>query len=50
MPVCLIPASLTLVALGLAAFVWALESRQFDDPKDDAARILREGRDDRPDA
>ena len=29
----LIPASLALGAAGLAAFVWALRNRQFDDPE-----------------
>lgn len=44
----LIPISLGLGGLGLAAFVWALRGRQFDDPKGDAERVLREEWDDRP--
>ena len=36
----LIPVALFLGALGLAAFVWALKSGQFDDPDGAAARIL----------
>ncbi len=36
----LIPISLGLGALGLAAFVFALRSGQFDDPAGNAARIL----------
>jgi cbb3-type cytochrome oxidase maturation protein len=48
MLVYLIPASLILGGLGLAAFVWALKRRQFDDPDGDAERILRKDWDDRP--
>lgn len=44
----LIPVSLGLGALGLLAFVWALRSRQFEDPKGDAQRILSDEWDDRP--
>lgn len=44
----LIPVSLGLGAAGLAAFVWALRSRQFEDPKGDAERILSDRWDDRP--
>ena len=33
-------AAVALACAGLAAFVWALRSGQFDDPKGDAARIL----------
>lgn len=44
----LIPVSLGLGAAGLAAFVWALRTRQFDDPKGDAQRILSDQWDDRP--
>ncbi|HVY87963.1 MAG TPA: cbb3-type cytochrome oxidase assembly protein CcoS [Hyphomonadaceae bacterium] len=33
-------AAVMLACAGLAAFVWALRSGQFDDPKGDAARIL----------
>lgn len=36
----LIPIALGLGALGLAAFLWALRSGQFDDPEGAAARIL----------
>ncbi len=45
----LIPISLFLGGLGLAAFFWALKSRQFDDPEGDARRILRTDYDDSPD-
>lgn len=44
----LIPASLGLGALGLAAFVWALRNRQYEDPKGDSQRILSDEWDDRP--
>ncbi len=44
----LIPVSLGLGAAGLAAFIWALRSRQFEDPKGDAERILSDKWDDRP--
>jgi cbb3-type cytochrome oxidase maturation protein len=44
----LIPVSLGLGALGLAAFVWAMRSRQFDDPEGDSRRILSDEWDDRP--
>lgn len=44
----LIPVSIGLGALGLAAFVWALKSRQFEDPKGDAERILTDQWDDHP--
>ena len=49
--VVLIPVSLTLGALGLAAFLWSLKSNQYDDLDGDAWRILA-GEDDpdqRPD-
>jgi len=36
----LIPAALVLGGLGLAGFIWALKSGQFDDPDGAAARIL----------
>jgi cbb3-type cytochrome oxidase maturation protein len=36
----LIPAALFLGLLGLAAFLWALKSGQFDDPDGAAERIL----------
>ncbi len=38
--VILIPIVLLLGALGLAAFIWALRSGQFDDPKGSAERML----------
>jgi cbb3-type cytochrome oxidase maturation protein len=44
----LIPISLGLGAIGLAAFIWALKSRQYDDPEGDAQRILRKDWDDHP--
>lgn len=44
----LIPASLFLGGIGLAAFFWALRTRQFDDPQGDASRILTKDWDDKP--
>ncbi|ALG91236.1 MAG: cbb3-type cytochrome oxidase assembly protein CcoS [Confluentimicrobium sp.] len=44
----LIPISLFLGGLGLAAFFWALRSRQFDDPEGDSRRILSDDWDDQP--
>lgn len=44
----LIPVSLGLGALGLAAFFWAMRTKQFDDPEGDANRILIKDYDDRP--
>ncbi|MDH3263437.1 MAG: cbb3-type cytochrome oxidase assembly protein CcoS [Paracoccaceae bacterium] len=44
----LIPVSLGLGGLGLLAFVWAMKSRQFDDPEGDSRRILSDEWDDRP--
>ncbi|PWE32262.1 cbb3-type cytochrome oxidase assembly protein CcoS [Maritimibacter sp. 55A14] len=44
----LIPISLLLGGAGLAAFFWALRTRQFDDPDGDAQRILRTDYDDAP--
>lgn len=44
----LIPVSLILGGLGLAAFFWALRARQFDDPEGDSRRILTGDFDDRP--
>ncbi len=38
----LIPAALVLGALGLAAFLWAMKSGQFDDLDGAAARILND--------
>lgn len=42
----LIPAALLLGAVGLAGFIWALNSGQFDDPDGAAARILFDEEDD----
>jgi cbb3-type cytochrome oxidase maturation protein len=47
----LIPLSIGMGLAGLAAFVWALRSGQFDDPDGDACRVLNpqsqsEGEDD----
>ncbi|MFA7432903.1 MAG: cbb3-type cytochrome oxidase assembly protein CcoS [Gemmobacter sp.] len=36
----LIPVSLVLGGLGLAAFFWSLKNRQYDDPEGDSRRIL----------
>lgn len=44
----LIPISLGLGAVGLAAFVWTLRSNQYDDPQGNAARILSDRYDDAP--
>jgi len=44
----LIPASLLLGAIGLAAFFWSLKARQYDDPQGDAERILKPDWDDHP--
>lgn len=44
----LIPVSLLLGAGGLVAFLWSLKTRQYDDPKGDAERILSDQWDDRP--
>ena len=44
----LIPASLLLGGAGLAAFIWAMRTRQFDDPQGDANRILTKQWDDKP--
>lgn len=44
----LIPISLFLGGLGLAAFFWALRTRQFDDPEGDKHRILSDEWDDHP--
>lgn len=46
--VLLIPVSLLLGGLGLAAFFWALRDRQFDDPEGDSRRILTGDYDERP--
>ena len=44
----LIPVSLLLGGIGLGAFLWALKSKQFEDPQGDAARILKPDYDDKP--
>jgi cbb3-type cytochrome oxidase maturation protein len=44
----LIPVSLVLGGLGLAAFFWAMRTKQFDDPDGDANRILTKDYDDKP--
>lgn len=41
----LIPVALTLGAVGLAAFIWALRSGQFDDLDGAAMRILNDDED-----
>lgn len=38
----LIPIALTISLIALAAFFWALRNNQFDDPKGNAERILRD--------
>jgi len=38
--VILIPVSLLLGGIGLAAFIWTLKTDQYSDPEGDAARIL----------
>jgi len=48
MLVYLIPVSLILGGAGLGAFLWALRSRQFEDPEGDGQRILGTDWDDRP--
>jgi cbb3-type cytochrome oxidase maturation protein len=44
----LIPVSLFMGGLGLAAFVWAMRTRQFDDPVGDGNRIIVGRWDDAP--
>ncbi len=44
----LIPVSLILGGIGLAAFFWALRSKQYEDPQGDASRILTKDWDDKP--
>lgn len=44
----LIPISLFLGGLGLAAFFWALRNRQFEDPEGDSRRILTGDYDENP--
>lgn len=46
--VVLIPASLLLGGLGLAAFLWSLRNDQYEDLEGDAWRILSERDDDAP--
>ncbi|HQU69281.1 MAG TPA: cbb3-type cytochrome oxidase assembly protein CcoS [Albidovulum sp.] len=48
MLVYLIPISLVLGGIGLAAFVWSLRNNQYDDPEGDGHRILRKDWDDHP--
>lgn len=45
----LIPVALLLGGIGLAAFLWALKSGQFEDLEGAAERILIEDSDDPPD-
>jgi cbb3-type cytochrome oxidase maturation protein len=42
----LIPIALFMGGVGLAAFIWALKSGQYDDLEGDAARILNDDEDD----
>ncbi len=44
----LIPISLFLGGIGLVAFIWALKTKQFEDPTGDANRILTKEWDDKP--
>ena len=44
----LIPVSLLLGGIGLAAFFWAMKTKQFDAPTGDANRILSKDWDDKP--
>ena len=44
----LIPISLFLGGIGLAAFFWALKNKQYEDPEGDAQRILSDEWDDHP--
>lgn len=44
----LIPVSLLLGGAGLLAFIWAMKTKQFDDPSGDANRILMKDWDDKP--
>jgi cbb3-type cytochrome oxidase maturation protein len=44
----LIPVSLFLGFLGLAAFVWTLRKGMYDDPEGDGQRILDPRYDDKP--
>lgn len=44
----LIPVSLILGGVGLAAFIYSVRSKQYDDPEGNAARILSDEWDDHP--
>lgn len=44
----LIPVSIFLGGVGLAAFFWSIRTRQYDDPEGDANRILTKDYDDHP--
>jgi cbb3-type cytochrome oxidase maturation protein len=44
----LIPVSLGLGGFGLAAFIWAMKTKQFEDPSGDANRILMTDWDEKP--
>jgi cbb3-type cytochrome oxidase maturation protein len=44
----LIPVSLLLGGVGLAAFYWALRTNQYSDPEGDSRRILSDEYDDAP--
>lgn len=43
----LIPIAFFVAGIGIAAFVWSVKSKQYDDPKGNANRILIED-DDKP--
>ncbi|RMF38190.1 MAG: cbb3-type cytochrome oxidase assembly protein CcoS [Alphaproteobacteria bacterium] len=44
----LIPVSLLLGGIGLAAFIWSIRSHQYDDLEGDQQRTLFGGHDDEP--
>ena len=44
----LIPISLVMALVGLAAFLWTFQSGQYEDPKGDAERILYDHLDEGP--
>lgn len=44
----LIPVSLLLGLLGLAAFMWSVGNKQYDDPEGESNRILSSRHDDAP--
>ncbi|MEL6240055.1 MAG: cbb3-type cytochrome oxidase assembly protein CcoS [Pseudomonadota bacterium] len=44
----LIPISLLLGGVGLAAFIYTMRTRQYDDPEGDSRRILDDRWDDHP--